>query len=35
MHLDAYDTYVVADASEVLEKFYNMDANIVVSTEVN
>jgi len=35
MHLDAYDTYVVADASEVLEKFYKMDANIVVSTEVN
>jgi len=35
MHLDAYDTYVVAHAPEVLEKFYKMDANIVVSTEVN
>lgn len=33
MHLDAYDTYVLAHAREVLEKFYNMDANIVVSTE--
>jgi hypothetical protein len=33
MHLDAYDTYVLAHSHEVLEKFYNMDANIVVSTE--
>jgi len=35
MHLDAYDTYVLTDASEILEKFFNMDANVVVSTETN
>lgn len=33
MHLDAYDTYVLAHAREVLDKFYKMDANIVISTE--
>lgn len=35
IHLDAFDTYVLADAEEVLRKFKKMDANIVVSTEVN
>lgn len=35
MHLDAYDTYVLTDAYEILDKFEKMDANIVVSTEVN
>lgn len=35
MHLDAYDTYILTDASEVLRKFKGLDANIVVSTETN
>lgn len=35
MHLDAYDTYVLTDASEIIKKFKNMDANIVISTETN
>jgi hypothetical protein len=33
MHLDAFDTFVLTDASEVLEKFRKTGANIVVSTE--
>lgn len=35
MHLDAYDTFVLTNADEILKKFYNMDTNIVVSTETN
>lgn len=35
MHLDAYDTFVLSDATEVLYKFQAMNANIVVSTETN
>lgn len=35
MHLDAYDTYVLTDANEILNKFHKMNANIVVSTEIN
>lgn len=35
MHLDAYDTFVLADADEVLSKFKKFNSNIVVSTETN
>jgi len=35
MHLDAYDTYVLVHAEEIIEKFLKMNANIIVSTETN